>query len=375
MRLLCGSLFVVMWWVSASACAQTSLAADKAIRIHHIGPFTGLQAGINREALGGAKLYLDRVNRAGGVRGRRIEIIESDDKQDAKLAGELASSLISRGEVLTFFMPRTSPSNQAILKAVEGTGVPIVAPQVGPDFLYAEDQKLAFTVRASYGAELIRAINLQLRFDRKSFAFLAADDAFGNPLVQTAIKQLSEVKIAPQIEKVDNRKAEVQPGVTRFLQSKPEVIFLLCNVACASDFVNRFREAGGSTQFVALSNNGSGAFVKALGNNAKGVIVMQVMPLPQSRTIKISREYADASAAAKAEASYLGLQGYISARVLVEGLRRAGGTLNSASLIRGLESMRSFDLGDFVISYGANDRSGSEFVDETIISSRGQFVR
>jgi branched-chain amino acid transport system substrate-binding protein len=277
--------------------------------------------------------------------------------------------------VLAFFMPRTSPSNQALLKVVENEGIPIIAPQVGPEFLYDSDQRAAFTVRASYAAELVRAIDLQLRFGRRSFAFVAADDAFGNPLIQTALKRLNEEKIAPQIEKVDNRKAEVVPAVAKFVASRAEVIFLLCNVSCASDFVNRFKERGAYAQFVALSNNGSNAFVKALGANAKGVIVMQVMPLPQSKTVRLSKEYSAAARAAKSELSYLGLQGYVSARVLVEGLKRAGKNLNPASLTKGLESLRKLDLGDFVISYGPADRTGSLFVEETIISTNGAFLR
>ncbi|MGL5002243.1 MAG: ABC transporter substrate-binding protein, partial [Casimicrobium sp.] len=85
--------------------------------------------------------------------------------------------------------------------------------------------------------------------------------------------------------------------------------------------------------------------------------------------------YTAAATAAKLEPSHAGLQGYISARLLAEGLRRAGRNVTSTSLANALESLRNFDLGDFVLSYGAGDRIGSAFIEETIISKDGKFLR
>jgi branched-chain amino acid transport system substrate-binding protein len=370
--LLC---FTVALGFASLASAQTPAVTADTVRIHHIGPFTGPLANANKEALAGAKLYLSKVNAAGGINGRKIEIIEADDKQDAKVTEQLASELIARKEVLAFFMPRTSPSIQNLLKLTEVAGIPIVAPQVGPDFLYDGKQKSAFTVRASYAAEQIRALELQLRLGRKSFAFLTADDSYGNPLLAVAIKNLAEFNLKPIFEKIDNRNANLEPALAKFVAAKPEVVFLLCSATCASDFVNKYVERGGATQFVTLSNNSSNSFVKGLGKNARGVIVMQVMPLPTSKAVGISKEYAAAAIAAKLDPSHAGLQGYISARLLAEGVRKSGRSPTSASLIGGLESLRDFDLGGFALNYGANDRIGSSFIEETIISKEGKFLR
>jgi branched-chain amino acid transport system substrate-binding protein len=340
-----------------------------------VGPFTGPTAIANKEALAGAKLYLDTINQAGGVNGRRIELVESDDKQDPKITEQLVTELITKKEVIAFFMPRTSPSSQALLNVAEPAGVPIIAPQVGPDFFYETKQRLAFTVRASFAAEVIRALELQLRLGRTSFAFLAADDAFGNPLVAAATSKLSEKTIKPLISKVDNRKADVSVALDTFLSAKPSAIFLLCSNTCASEFVNKYRERGGNTQFIAISNNSSNAFVKALGANARGVIVMQVMPPPTSKTIRVSREYASSAAKNKLEPSHAGLQGYISARVLVEAIRKSGKNVTSASLISAMESIQKLDLGDFIVSYSGNNHNGSAFVEETIINRDGKFLR
>ncbi len=373
LRAACAVVFFSLG--QAAALAQSLAVTATSVRIHHIGPFTGPLASANNESLAGAKLVFDRVNQAGGVNGRKVELVEIDDKQDAKLTDQFAADLITKKEVLAFFMPRTSPSIQALLKLSEVNGVPLVAPQVGPEFLYDGQQKTAFTVRASYSSELIRAIDLQLRLGRTKFAFLTSDDAYGNPLLAAATKRLAEIKLTPLFEKVDNRNANTDAALAKFLAAKPDVVFLICNAACASGFVNRYAERGGLTQFVTLSNNSSNSFIKGLGANARGVIVMQVVPLPTSKTVGVSKEYAAAALAAKQEPSHAGLQGYISARLLVEGIRRTGKNVAAASLMSAIEGLRAFELGDFTLSYGVNDRLGSSFVEDTIISKDGKFLR
>lgn len=355
---------------------QTPAVTATTVRIHTMGPLTkGPLVATHKEALANAQAYVDSVNARGGVAGRKIELVHVDDQQEPALADSQAKALVERDEVLSFFLARTSPTNQAIMKHAEPARVANLAAQVGPNFLYDPKQTMAFTVRASYEAELLRAIELQLRFGRNRFAFLAANDSYGNPLVEAATRVLTPLKITPLVEKVDNRAADIAPALASFGREKPEVIFLICSAVCASDFVKRYKAQGGTAQFVTLSNNSSNAFMKALGEAGRGVIVMQVMPLPTSKTIKVSRDYQALAAEAKIEPSYNGLVAYVGARVLVEALRRAGKSLTRESFVSALESMRQFDLGDFVIGYGPNDRIGSSFIEETIISRDGTFLR
>lgn len=362
--------------VANIAIAETPAVTADRVRIHHVSVLTGVSAGANKEGLASAMLYIDHVNKGGGVAGRQIEVVQVDDKADAKVTEQIAQDLVGKNEVLSFFLPRTSPSTQALLKVTEGAGVPVVGPQPGPDFLYETDQRTVFTVRASFGAEVRRAIELQSRLGRQTFAVLAANDAFGNPLVEVASRKLKELGLkAPIVEKVNNLNPNIASALESFSKAKPDVVFLLCAPGCASDFVNQYVQRGVFTQFIAISNNSSNAFIKPLGGNARGVVVMQVAPMPSSRTIALSKEYSAACAAAKIEPSYVGIVGYVAAKVLVEGLRRAGKNLSPTSLRTSLASIRSHDLGGFEISYGPNDRTGTDFVDETIISRDGKFLR
>ena len=73
--------------------------------------------------------------------------------------------------------------------------------------------------------------------------------------------------------------------------------------------------------------------------------------------------------------SFIGLEAYINAKVLVEGLRRAGKDLTRPRFIQAMESLQHFDVGGFEVDYGKGVRQGSRFVDLTIIGTGGKFTR
>jgi ABC-type branched-subunit amino acid transport system substrate-binding protein len=134
------------------------------------------------------------------------------------------------------------------------------------------------------------------------------------------------------------------------------------------------RKAGVNSQFLSVSFVGS-AIVKELGPEVKGVIMAQVVPLPTKRRIPIVAEYQQAMAemGSKAEYSFNALEGYISAKVLVEGIKRTGKDLTRARFIHAMEAMNDYDLGDYVVSYSPTNHNGSKYVDLTIITSGGRF--
>ena len=69
------------------------------------------------------------------------------------------------------------------------------------------------------------------------------------------------------------------------------------------------------------------------------------------------------------------LEGYAAAKVLVEGLRRAGPNPTRAKLLAGLESIKKFDFGGLEVSYAADDHTGLDFADLSIIGADGKFKR
>ena len=128
-------------------------------------------------------------------------------------------------------------------------------------------------------------------------------------------------------------------------------------------------------QIMTLSNNSSQAFVKSLGKDAYGVVVSQISPAPDLVTTRLGQEFMEDAKATGSTVSYAAMEGFMSAKVLVEGLRRAGRHLTREGFIKALESINRWDLGGVMISYSPTDHTGSEFVEMTMIGKGGRFVR
>ena len=141
--------------------------------------------------------------------------------------------------------------------------------------------------------------------------------------------------------------------------------------------VKAIRAAGSRAQIVTLSNNASDGFIKALGDNATGTIVTQVFPYERSLAnpmVKQAREYAKAATGDDRVTPAM-LEGFAGAKVLVEGLRRAGKQPTREKLRDALESLRRYDIGGLEVSFSAASHSGLDYTDLSIIGSDGKFTR
>ena len=135
------------------------------------------------------------------------------------------------------------------------------------------------------------------------------------------------------------------------------------------------RAAGSTAQLVTLSNNASAGFVKDLGEIAHGVIVSQVFPYERSMAKPVIKEAAEAAQKANVELTPTVVEGYVSAKVLVEGLKRAGPKPTRQSLRQALEGMSHYDAGGIELGYGPNDHTGLDYVDLAIVDQNGKFRR
>ncbi|MGL4230131.1 MAG: ABC transporter substrate-binding protein [Casimicrobium sp.] len=361
---------------SATLTAQIHGVFPDRIVIAHIGPLDkAVLAASNRETLDAADLYLKKVNEAGGINGRKVMIERFDDDQDAKKTAEIAQQIIDKKSAIAFTMPRTSPSTEALYPLVEASELSLIAPQPGTGSVTEPMKRRVFAIRASYNAEVARALELQYSLGRRKFAFLIANDAFGNDIIKGLDAPMTKLSMKPVgVERVDNRNPDVTQAVKKFAELKPEAVFFICAAKCGADFAKAYLATGNSAQFVAISNASNSGFLKELGDKKQGVVVMQVMPSPFSPKFAVSREYRKVAEANKLPVTYNGLQGYLSARLTVEALRRAGKTPTPASLAAALEGLRNLDMGGFIVNYGPSERMGSKFVEATMISKDGRFI-
>jgi len=169
---------------------------------------------------------------------------------------------------------------------------------------------------------------------------------------------------------------KVEEAVAAIAKAEPQAVIMTVLADAGVAFVKQMKKTGQSPLFITLSNNSSNAFIKNLGEDGPGVAISQVSPYPFSATIPVVKEFQDAIGRNKdVAASYASMEGFIASKVLVEGLRRAGPKPTREKLVAALESLNRFDLGGVDVTYGPGNRTGTSYIDVTIISKTGKFIR
>ena len=361
----------------AAALALLGHAAQAQILVGQTAGFTGpVGAGV-KETTEGAKLYIDAVNAKGGVGGQKIELISLDDKFDPKLAAENARKLVEEQNVIAMFLTRGTPHTEAVLPVIDKHGVPLVGPSTGAMVLHQPIKKHVFNVRATYQREAEKAVTHLNSMGITRIGIVFADDSFGADGVAGAQKGLTTAKLKPAVlEKFDRSKPDFAPIAPKVFQSNAQAIIMVASGQAVIDGIKAFRAAGSTAQIVTLSNNASAGFVKSLGDSARGIIVTQVFPYERSIAFPMVKEAQElAKALGQNEVSPAMLEGFAAAKVLVEGLRRAGAKPTREKLQAALEGMQKYDLGGLEVSYSPTDHTGLDFADLSIIGPDGKFKR
>lgn len=362
-------------WISALALWAATCQAD--VLIGQTAGFTGPVGASVKETTDGAKLYLDSVNRAGGVNGEKIKLVSLDDKFDPKLAAENAKTLITQQNVLALFLTRGTPHNQAIMPLLTEYKVPLVAPSTGAMALHKPVHPWLFNVRATYQREAERAVRHLSLIGIERVGVVQVDDSFGADAAIGVQAGFAGVGKSPAFfEKFDRAKPDFKATVQQTLATSAQAVIILGSGQAVVDAVTAIRESGSRTQIVTLSNNASVGFITSLGKHGRGVIVGQVFPYERSRSATIVTEaHGHAVAQGLGDVTPAMLEGYAGAKVLVEALRRAGPNPSRQKLRDTLEAMNKVNIGGLEISYNANDHSGLDFADLSIVGDGNRFVR
>jgi len=352
---------------SATAWAQ--------IKVGQTAGFSGAVAASVKEATDGAKLYFDAVNARGGVGGAQIELISLDDKFDPKLAAANARQLIDGG-VVCLFLNRGTPHTQAIMPLLAENKVPLVGPSTGAMVLHSPVNPWVFNVRATYQREAERAIAHLSLIGIDRIAIVHVDDSFGADAVVGALKGLKAVNKEPvALEKYDRAKPDYTAIVPRIVSKEPQAVMFIGSGTAIVDGMKALRATGSRAQMVTLSNNASAGFIKELGPLAHGVVVSQVFPYERSIASPVVKEAIEMAKAKNMELTPIMLEGFVSAKVLVEGLRRAGASPTRDRLRRALETFNRVDIGGLEVSYSAADHTGLDYADLSIVGPDGKFRR
>jgi len=364
---------------ASTAQAETGVINDTIV-VGQSAPMSGPAAQLGQQMNRGAKLYFNAVNAAGGVNGRKIELKVLDDFYEPDAAARNTKTLIDDTKVFALFGYVGTPTSLAALKVANPAGVPFFAPYSGASALREPFARNVFHVRASYNDETAAIVQQIRTTGLKRIAVVYNDDAYGKAGiegVQHALKLPTSqgVALVAQASVVRNT-TDVKAAITTVLAQKPDAIVVISAYQTVAALVKGAQEQGYGGQFYNVSFVGTKALANALGKAGGGVIISQVMPYPYSGASPLVRDYQKLlKAEGITDFDYGSIEGYVAARVFVEGLKRAGRDLTREKFIGALESMGNYDVGGFNVNFSPSNHVGSKFVEMTIINSSGQVIR
>jgi ABC-type branched-subunit amino acid transport system substrate-binding protein len=354
--------------LAAALAASVSFAADGVsdaeIRIGMVNVQTGPASGLGRGMRSGAEAVFKAVNAKGGVHGRKINLLVSDDGYEPNRAVDETLKMIDEQKVFSLFGYVGTPTANAVLPIVKEMDVPLVGAFTGAMSLRQPVTRQVFNVRASYDDEAEALVAHFVAQGAKSVAVFYQDDGFGLAVLSGTEKALKKRNSQVAARGTFQRNTvAIRTGLAAMLEAKPDAVVMVGPYTPLAVFIKEARAAGLKSQLATVSFVGTDNLVGEVGKDGDGVVISQVVPFPQDNDLPIQRECREALAANGGEAlGFVNFEGCITARVMVAALERTGAVPERAALVAAMSAMSAMDLGGLTVNFSADNHQASNQV-------------
>lgn len=357
--------------------ARTLLASTQEVVLGQSAPLSGPFASLGEAYRNGALLAFDDANRTGELGARRVRLVTLDDAYAVDKAIANAQALIEEHRVACFFNHMFTNTVRATLPLAVAAGIPFVGPYSGHPDLYRNDQPLLFMTRASFAQELQRILDYLVSVGYKRTALVYYDNAVGEELrqeVQSGLSKRGRPLFAAAKMSVGGSATAAARGTA---DKDIDAVVLGVSGSDAVAYLRAQKAAGHRPTYFARSLVGSSQLHQELGADAAGIVISQLVPSPFKPTLPVARSYLKllAQRDAKALPTFVELEGFINARLMVAALRKIDGSVTRESLVKALSSVGRTEIGGFAIDFEGRNRNGSQFVELTMLRRDGTFAQ
>jgi len=362
--------------IAVPASAENGVSADKIV----FGQATALEGPAS--ALGqGMKMGLEaafaEVNKAGGVKGRKIELKSMDDGYEPTKSIEAVKKLLEDDKVFAIAGPVGTPTSAATQPIATAAGAPFIGAFTGAEFLREPHKPLVMNIRASYFQETEAMVeHLTKDLGASKIAIMYQDDAFGQAGLAGVKKALEKRQMQLAGEGTFERNTvAVKAALLAIKKAEPHAVIMISPYKPAAEFIKLAKQIKFDPTFVNISFVGSDALAKELGPAGAGVVITQVVPFPKDAAIPVVGRYHAAlkASAPDAQPGFVSLEGYLVGRAIIAALEKVNGEPTRQALVEAVQNTGSFDLGGFKLAYSASSNRGSNQVFLTVIQPDGSF--
>ena len=362
---------------------------DNEIRFGIVAPFSGASRELGRQMKLGIDTAFSRANDAGGINGRMLRLIAADDGYEPSRTLDAMKTLYDKDNVFGYIgnvgtptaavaVPYALEHRTLFFGAFTGSGLLRNDP---PD-------RYVFNYRASYAEETSAVVNYLIKIRKlqpRQIAVFAQQDSYGDAGFAGVAKAFRTLGLNDgNILRMNYKRntVDVDEAVSQLKTQKPAIraVVMVATYRAAAKFIEKTRDSYPGMIYTNVSFVGSTELAEELNllgpRFANGVIVTQVVPAVGGYSSAVL-EYKNALAKyfPGEEPDYVSLEGYIAAKVLIQGLKQTGGALDTEHLIDNLEAMRNIDLGlGTNLGFGRSEHQASHKIWGTALDDTGKFT-
>ena len=358
------------------AAAESGVTSDRILLGQSVA-LTGPAAELGIQMRNGAKAYFDHVNAQGGVHGRKIELITLDDGYEPSRTVPNTMKQIEESRVFALFGYVGTPTSSVAIPIFTEAKVPFFGAFTGAELLRDPFNRYIFNVRASYYDETEKIVEQVVSTGGKNIAVFYQADNYGLAGLTGVERAMTRRNLSISAKAtVERNTVKVENAVKTIHAVKPDAVVMISAYKSCAEFIRQMKKSASAATFYNVSFVGSKALADELGKDGAGVAISQVVPFPWGTSVPVVKEYQQLSAkAGYKDYNFSAVEGFVAAKVFVEGLKRAGKNLTRDTFIGTLENMQDVDIGGFYVGFSPKNHAGSKFVDLTIIGREGRFLR
>lgn len=354
-------------------------AQAKELAIGHVAGYTGPVSKTAVEMGQGAQVFIDAINDQGGVLGRKMRLVTADDQFKPEETAKLIAAMEGKVSAL---LPTLGSANMGYLikqGVLDNVGMPILGAIPSQDSYRTKQYKNVFHIRASDRDQMNKIVHQLTTVGIKKIAVVAPNNPNGKEgaaNVEDAL-QKQGLKLAGSGLYEIAVNANYGPQVKAMQAAQPDAIIFLGPSNSIGEITRQLRAVDVNAPLFSASYADPKVVIKFAGaQHARGFAIAQVMPNPNNRSIPLIKQFRsdfDKYAKSKDAPTYFNLEGYVAAKLIAEAVRKSKDA-SPEGVRRGLEQLREFDLGGYMVDFGSDKRSGSSWVDIAIIGAKGDLV-
>lgn len=318
LKTLIFAVFILIFTFGTSAAADT-------VKIGLLAPLTGFAAADGLSVLNSVKLAVKRVNKEGGVLGKKVELVVYDDRADAKEAVGLSRKLIQQDRVVGLVAGSYSTPTRAIAPIFQDNEIPFVAAYaVHPDITKAGNYCFRNGFLGTVEGKCAAYVSVKM-LKAKKIALLTSDNDFGRTLAKGFHEYIEKEAKGTKIVYAQTypfTEKDFKAYLSKIKELAPDLIFASGYYFQTGPIVNQAREMGMKMHILGEEGADSPKFLEIAGKAAEGFVIVTNLNRddPRSDVQTFLKEYQKQYGI---QPDMVGASAYDGFMIIIDGIKRS----------------------------------------------------